>query len=505
MQNWADGYITELPYTRNFFPELSPAHLCLVCSLAGVAPPQLTEGFDYCELGCGQGLTTALLAASFPRGRFWGVDFNPTHIGLAQKFAQRAGIDNLTFLDASFEEILEREDLPSFDFIALHGIYSWVSRAQRQNILRFLHRCLKPGGVVYNSYNAKPGKTNLEPIRRLFKELTPAIQNPGQKVAAGLDLLETLVKNPRGVFQHLNDFPQMVQRLKQQSPQYVVHEFLNEHWKSFYCTDVFRDMAGAKLTYVGSADPGLNFDALSVPAPYLQQYQDLGTLDQRQLFRDLLLNTSFRKDVYVRGPVPLSPEEHRQINTTIVLGRSPFHQKFQGVYRCGAGEVDMTKDKLTPLVYERLSGSPLPLAELVRGMEGMDPAQVMNCVRHLLTSGQIRTMGTKTSDTRGLSRVNQLSLDQSAHDFNGAWLCSETLGNAFLLPFVQALMLKAHLAPQSKETVPETVVAALTQRGASFRINDHEITEPADILRHIKALHKEFTITLTELKRLGIL
>lgn len=303
----------------------------------------------------------------------------------------------------------------------------------------------------------------------------------------------------------MTDFPQMVQRLKHQSSQYVAHEFLNEHWKSFYCTDVFQEMAAAKLTYVGSADPVLNFDALSVPAPYLQQYTDLDSLAQRQLFRDLLLNTSFRKDVYVRGPVPMSPEEQRQANTTIFLRRSALHQKFQGVYRCGAGEVDMTKDTQIPLVYERLSHAPLPLAELVRGMEGMAPAQVMDCIRHLLASGQICTMGSNVSNSKGISQVNQLSIDQSAREFNGAWLCSQRLGNAIFLPFVQVLMLKAHLARPTQETIPQMVTTALTQRGATFRVNDQEIVEPSDMLRHVKALHKEFSTTLSELKQLGIL
>ena len=35
MQTWADGYITELPYTRNFFADLSPVNLRLACVLNG--------------------------------------------------------------------------------------------------------------------------------------------------------------------------------------------------------------------------------------------------------------------------------------------------------------------------------------------------------------------------------------------------------------------------------------------------------------------------------------
>ncbi|MCP4721932.1 MAG: methyltransferase domain-containing protein, partial [Desulfobacteraceae bacterium] len=463
MQTWSDGYITELPYTRSFFSELSPVHLNLICSLANVVPPQLDQGFDYCELGCGQGLTTLLLAAAFPKGRFVGVDFNPAHISQARKAAKEAGIENLTFLDASFEEIIQQKDLPGFDYITLHGIYSWISREQQQNIIRFIHGSLKAGGVVYNSYNAKPGKTGLEPVRRIFKELIPAAQNPLNRVKAGFDLLEKMAKTPRGVFSQQPDLEKRIKNLRQQSPQYVAHEFLNDHWNSYYCTDVFKDMAGAKLTYVGSANPGKNFEVLSVPAPFLEQYRAMATPEQRQLFQDLLLNTDFRKDVYVRGPIPMSRAERPRVNNSILLARSPFHQKFKEIYTCGAGQVDMTKDKDIPRVYERLSREPVPMARLLHSMPGMEPSRVMESLGHLLAGGQISAMAGCEIKIEGITRVNQLALERAADELQGTWLSSQHQGNAFFLPLIQALMLKAHLKTDTKENVPQMVAKTLAK------------------------------------------
>lgn len=40
------------------------------------------------------------------------------------------------------------DGLPQFDFITLHGIYTWVSRENRQHIVDFIARYLKPGGIV---------------------------------------------------------------------------------------------------------------------------------------------------------------------------------------------------------------------------------------------------------------------------------------------------------------------------------------------------------------------
>lgn len=504
MQSWSDGYITDLPYTRNFFTDLSPVNLRLTCALAGVVPPPLASGFDYCELGCGQGLTTALLAAMFPQGRFLGVDINPTHIGLARKFAEENGIANVSFLDASFEEATARDDLPGFDYIVLHGIYSWISRSQRDHIVRFIYRHLKAGGVVYNSYNAKPGKLNLEPVRQVFTEILAPATNPIQQVAAGFAMLDELAARPMGVFQQMRGFKETVQGLKRQSRQYLAHEFLNEHWNSFYCTEVFREMAEAKLTYVGSTQPGLNFEGLSVPRPFLEKFRSLETLPQRQLFRDLLLNTAFRKDVYVRGPMTIPAAERNSVNASVFLGRAPFHHAFRSGYRCGAGDVDMTNNRDVPLVYERLRRNVMTMAELSEGLDDITPPRVMEAVRHLLTSHQICPYAAGAPEDADIGRINRRAIANAVRDGQGTWLCSDKLGNAVVLPFLHALMLHVHQAGENRDNAPAAVAHILAERGAGITVNNREIKEREDIVRHVRDMYAHFENILQELGRLGV-
>src|SRR5690349_16490056 len=62
------GYVTDVPYLRRF-RELAPAWLDFTATIAGVAPPVCGDGFDWCELGCGQGVTAVVLAATHPRER----------------------------------------------------------------------------------------------------------------------------------------------------------------------------------------------------------------------------------------------------------------------------------------------------------------------------------------------------------------------------------------------------------------------------------------------------
>ena len=172
MTDWTDGYISDIEYGPGFYAEQTPAHLDIVCLLRGIEPPVAKgEAFAYCELGCGVGQTALVVAAANPQADVWGFDFNPAHIARARLLARQGAVDNIRFEEDSFEQLAdgERADLPLFDYITLHGVWSWVSLENRQHIVRFIDRYLKPGGLVYVSYNAQPGWSNAGPLQRLLR------------------------------------------------------------------------------------------------------------------------------------------------------------------------------------------------------------------------------------------------------------------------------------------------------------------------------------------------
>ena len=61
-------------------------------------------------------------AATNAQGDVYAVDVNPTQIVSAR---EAAGLTSVGFLESGFGELLTL-DLPPFDCIALHGMYSWV-------------------------------------------------------------------------------------------------------------------------------------------------------------------------------------------------------------------------------------------------------------------------------------------------------------------------------------------------------------------------------------------
>src|SRR5476651_1447934 len=159
---------------------------------AGLQAPEIATA---CELGCGQGVSIGIHAAASTT-QWFGTDFNPAHIAFARTLSEASGADVRLYSD-TFVDFADRADLPDFDFIALHGVWSWISDRNRAAIVKFVRRRLKPGGVLCISYNALPGYTAIEPIRHLLAEHIGIAGNKGrpivERIAAALDFAEELL------------------------------------------------------------------------------------------------------------------------------------------------------------------------------------------------------------------------------------------------------------------------------------------------------------------------
>src|SRR5262245_45150239 len=129
-QAWSAGYVVDVGYTEGFYREQAPTALRLVALSMGLRAVEVDRAFTYYELGCGNGYTTALLAAVHPHAQFVGVDFNPTHIYNARRLAEAAGLENVRFVEQSFADLAQAERAEA-DIVALHGVWSWINAENR--------------------------------------------------------------------------------------------------------------------------------------------------------------------------------------------------------------------------------------------------------------------------------------------------------------------------------------------------------------------------------------
>ncbi|HYJ19714.1 MAG TPA: class I SAM-dependent methyltransferase [Burkholderiales bacterium] len=307
--NAGPAYLTDVEYTGNFYQFLTPAWLGYIAAINGYPAPVLDGRFTYCELGCGKGLTSLLLSAMHPNGEFHACDFNSAHIGYAGRLRNEAGIDNVAFHDKSFSEMIEA-DLPDFDFIVLHGVYSWVPEAVRAEIREFARRKLKPGGLVMASYNAMPGWAHVQPIRRMMHAYAEALPGDSlEKARAAFAYVHVLARTGAGYFKANPAAIRHLEQIAKQDIRYVAHEYLTQHGDPFYFSDVQDAMASAGLHYAGSMTPANNYPELMVPAAFRTHLPAQPSRSALEMHFDFIANTSFRPDLYTNQPALARPDE----------------------------------------------------------------------------------------------------------------------------------------------------------------------------------------------------
>lgn len=369
MSSWSGGYVLDIPYTSGFYRELAPTYLDFVlATTSAIRTPRLDRPFTYCELACGQGLGTALLAAANPHGTFWGLDFNPAQISNASRLAAEAGLTNVHFRDQSFEESVNSPSgtFPKFDFITLHGIYSWISEENRALIVRFLTENLKPGGVVYISYNCLPGWSAAAPLQRLMRE--HANRNPDRsdlQAAAALAFADELQKGGARFFSTNPSLAPRMEKMPTLNRNYLAHEYLNGHWHPLYHLDVARELDPARLTFACSATITENIPELALPAELQPLGEKIREPAWRETIRDFAANRQFRRDLFLRGinTMPARELMASLADLRIALVNADYDREFK--LQGPLGEVAGQKALYEPLL-EALAEQPKKIGTLAR-------------------------------------------------------------------------------------------------------------------------------------------
>jgi SAM-dependent methyltransferase len=322
MARWDHGYITDVAYTTNAYQETTPSWLAACSVLLGYRPPDLTAPFRYADLGCGNGLSALIAAATNPHGEFWGFDFNPTHIENARALAAAAKLTNVHFEEVSFEAlahgVLGAGD--AFDIMVSHGVLSWISPENRRHLATIIGRRLRPGGLVYLSYNVQTGWAGVEPIRLLMRQLAEA--DPRRSDQTAPEIFQKLDQLRTGGALFFRAHPGLEGRLEQmrtQDPRYIAHEFLNRDWHPVMFAEVQEAMEDTKATYIGSATLMENVDAIAVQEAIVPMLQTMPSVAARETVRDLASGKAFRRDLWRKGGESMPAQEHLAMLDALTL------------------------------------------------------------------------------------------------------------------------------------------------------------------------------------------
>ena len=513
MTNWSHGYDVSLGYTHGFYRETGPDWLDLCARVSGYVPPRrgADGGFRYLELGTGQGVGLCLLAAANPAGEFTGIDFIPEHIAHAEELADSAGLTNVRFLEADFAELAQvwPENLGRFDYVALHGVYSWVSPALRSALVRCLHHATRPRSLVYNAYNAQPGWVSTQPFQHLTRQLKAATGLPGPSVFdESIKLFDRLRAAEAGIFQVLPALGARVDSVKGRDGHYLVQEYLHDAWHPLWHSEVAREFAAAKLGYVGSATmaetmlPGMLPPALR---DIVAEQQD-GTL--RQDLQDLVINQAFRRDLFCRGP---RRSVERGIDAAAGVPLHLIAAPADGVLKVGTafGELTLQHMAFAPIVTALGDGS-MTIGDLAAlpAMRQQGTGATIQMLLLLLHSGALAVGAAEPASTPTAQRLNAAIAAAAAKGMPYLHVASAALGAALPVTDIDLMLIDAWLATgaaANTATLADGVARRLTRLDRKLH-RDGQPVDEAGARPQLEELAGNFLAKdLPRLRQLGAL
>ena len=447
MTDWTSGYVADIGYTFGYYPELNPLRARLAFLNAGLVPP---ESGVHCELGYGQGMSANIHAAA--SGSLWyATDFNPAQAGFAQSLAAASGA-NAHLTDEAFADFCTRADLPEFDSIGLHGIWSWINDENRAVIVDFIRRKLKVGGVLYISYNTQPGWAAMVPMRDLLTEHSEVMGVAGQGITKRIDgALEfadkLLATNPN----YLKVNPVVTERIKGMkvhNRNYLAHEYFNRDWLPMPFSKIAQWLAPAKVDFACNADYLGHIDQVNLTADQQALLKEIPDAMFQQTVRDFMVNQQFRKDYWVKGARRLSlleqAEALRAQKVILAVHRADVSLKVTGAI----GEATMQEAVYNPILEALADHKPKTLGQLEQALQGQSIAfaQLVQAVMILAASGTLQAVQEEALTPKAkkhTDKLNAVLMDKARSSADIPNLASPVTGGGVMVNRFQQLFLLA--------------------------------------------------------------
>jgi SAM-dependent methyltransferase len=510
MTDWTAGYVADIGYTFGYYAELNPLRMRLPFVYAGLRFPEVHTA---CELGFGQGVSINLHAAA--SGISWhGTDFNPSQAAFACELAGASG-SGASLRDEAFAEFCARTDLPDFDFIGLHGIWSWVSDANRAVVVEFLRRKLKVGGVLYISYNTLPGWSTFAPLRHLMTRHAEVLGARGvgtvPRIDAALEFTERLLAT-QPMYALAN--PQAAEKLKavkQQNRHYLAHEYFNRDWHPMHVATMAEWLEPAKLQYACSANALEHVDPLHLSPEQSALLAEIPDPLLRESVRDFMVNAQFRRDYWVKGVRKMDllerAEALRAQTLLMTAQRADVSLKVAGA----RGEAQLQEAIYGPLLDLMADHQPRSVAEIEQRLKphGIAFGQLLQATLVLSATGALMPVQDAAEQAAARERTQRLNVTLARKSRAGgdiAYLASPVTGGGINVPrFSQLFLLaRAEGCVQREDWVRYVwnVLAAQEQR---LMRDGQPLATEEDNLAELRAMAEQFErVQLPALQALGV-
>ena len=497
MNSWNEGYFTDSTYTYGYYRELSPNFMRWCLLVNGIAAPEINKDSCHCELGFGQGLSANIHAAATP-GKFFGTDFNPAHAAQAKELAEASGAD-AHFFEDSLEEFAERDDLPQFDSIGFHGVWTWVSAENRRHMLEVARQHLKSGGMVYNSYNCLPGWSPAAPLRELLALYDKNFHGNGntkERVQSALKFVEEMIAAEPAYLKLAANFKSTFENLKKQNADYIAHEYLNLDWDLMYFTDVAELSQEAKLEFATIAMPieGESFHLSQNARNFL------GKIDNpivREQMQDYFINRQFRKDIYVRGlrRLPFAETKEKILSTRYILTTPAAEVPL--TFSTTLGILKLSEKTYHPLIEYLAEDNFRPKDLLKYSVRRENEiGMIVETIRALILMNHVMPCQNDAAIEHvkeSCERLNAHICERSKFDEAINFLASPLTGCGVNVTRFQQLFLAQYKSGvKTTDKLADKVWEILRRQGQTILFNGKALEKPEDNVEHLKNLAERF-------------
>ena len=294
----------ELLYKSNPFTYTVPALLEAQGKLFGLTPKDSRKA-RILELGSSFGGNIITQALYNPEAEFVGVDLTAEQVKKGNEVIEKIGLKNIKLIEKNILDI--NEDFGKFDYIIVHGVFSWVPDIVKEKIIKICNENLTEEGIAYISYNTYPGWKEPDKIREMMlyaNKYFPEVSQ-GDKVQRGkafISIVAEQMKIYTDVAEKKGDFIKQIEGILNMQDYYVGHEQLENINDPMYLHEFVDMLRKENLQYI--SDVGLR---LSIASVYndstIEKLQQLSQGDPviKEQCLDYILDTKFRRSLICKG------------------------------------------------------------------------------------------------------------------------------------------------------------------------------------------------------------
>lgn len=294
----------DLMYESGAFPQTAINNLEARARMMGLQPAPAANA-KVLELGCSMGGNIITQALYYPDAEFAGIDLSGRQVAQGNAIIEKMGLKNVRLEEKDILTV--DESFGKFDYIIVHGIWSWVPDAVKDKIFSICRNNLTEHGIAYISYNVYPGWKRQEQLREImYFAGRDVLEEPLEaRTRKGLDALKALaeiLENDKGLGGG-GKLP-AIQKILNHNFYYIAHEYMEAFNDPIYVNGFIEWANRHRLAYIGDTDLHVSF--VSWMAEHTRERILALAGDDyiaKEFYSDILSDRQFRRSLLCREEV----------------------------------------------------------------------------------------------------------------------------------------------------------------------------------------------------------